>query len=418
MMVTRRTCLTALGALPVATGAPALFASEPALSARPVSLPDKTSFAPTQVTYFDSGSTHPIPLASRAAMDAYAARRGAPGSGSTSVNDERILASFARLINADADEVAFVQSTTAAEHMIVDALGLFHSNGHIVTDTLHFFGSFPLYEGLARQGAEVTWLRPREGRIRLDDMASAITERTRLVALSLVSTYNGFEHDLAEVCRLAHGKGALVYADIVHAAGCVPVDVKATGVDFAACSSYKWLMADFGLGFVFASRAAQARLQRKRFGYYGIASFASHAYPFDPPGETIADFTMQPNATGLFATGTYSHSTAVALDHSLQYINGMGVERINAHARTLTDRLKVELPRLGYAVVTPAESQAPIVTCVLENARSLAPRMDAAGVRITVSRNRFRITPSVFNDHGDIDRLLGALGSRVSRSLT
>ena len=409
MEMTRRNCLAVLGALP-ATGTLAAAAA-PAIAVEPrAALPDKASFAPTDLTYLDSGTTHPVPLKTRAAMDAYVAARAAPGIGGTSVESERILGNFARLINAEPDEVAFVQSTTTAEHMIVDALGLFHSNADVVTDTLHFFGSFPLYEGLARQGAQVTWLRPHDGRIRLEEMAAAITERTRLVALSLVSTYNGFEHDLREVCRLAHAKGALVYADIVHAAGCVPIDVKASGVDYAACASYKWLMGDFGLGFVFASRQAQQRLQRKRFGYYGVATFESHVYPFDPPGETVADFTMQPNATGHFATGTYSHATAAGLDQSLQYILGLGVDRINAHARTLTDRLKAELPRLGYQLVTPVESPAPIVTCLLENARSLAPRFEEAKVRITLSRNRFRITPSVFNDIDDIERLLRVLG--------
>lgn len=411
MDMTRRNCLAALGALP-ASGS--LAAAATAAAPPGASLPDKASFAPIAPTYLDSGTVHPVPLATRAAMDAYAAARAAPGAGSTSVESERILGNFARLINAEGDEVAFVQSTTTAEHMIVDALGLFHSKAHIVTDTLHFFGSFPLYEGLARQGAEVTWLRPREGRIRIEDMAAAIRDGTRLVALSLVSTYNGFEHDLREVCRLAHAKGALVYADIVHAAGCVPVDVKASGVDFAACASYKWLMGDFGLGFVFASRAAQQRLRRERFGYYGVASFQSHVYPGDPPGDNVADFTMPPNATGHFATGTYSHSTAVALDQSLQYILGLEVNRINAHARTLTERLKAELPRLGYQLVTPSESRAPIVTCVLENARSLAPRLETAKVRITLGRNRFRITPSVFNDMDDVERVLRALGRRAS----
>lgn len=408
MELTRRAILAEFFTFPLVAPV-AAAAAQGAAPLAATSLPDRTSFPETRIAYLDSGSTHPVSIGARAAVDAYYAARGAPGTGSTSVDDERILGNFARLINADRSEVAFVKSTTTAEHIIVDALDLFDSDAHIVTDTLHFFGSFPLYEGLAQRGANVTWVRPRDGRIRLEDMARAITPRTKLVALSLVSTYNGFQHDLAEVCRLAHRHGALVYADIVHAAGCVPLDVHASGVDFAACSSYKWLMADFGLGFVYAKRESQARLRRKRYGYYGIASFQSHAYPFDPPGERVADFTMQDDADGLFATGTYSHSTAIHLDHSLQYLLGLGVERINAHARTLTARLKEELPRLGFNVVTPADSPAPIVTCAMENARSLAPRLEAAGVRMTVARNRFRVTPSVFNDQDDIDRLLRAL---------
>jgi selenocysteine lyase/cysteine desulfurase len=73
--------------------------------------------------------------------------------------------------------------------------------------------------------------------------------------------------------------------------------------------------------------------------------------------------------------------------------------------------LKGELPRLGYQLVTPADARTPIVTCVLEGARDkLKGRLDAAGVKIMITKNRFRVTPSVFNDMGDVDRLLAALG--------
>lgn len=415
MEINRRACLAAIGSLSTAAPLAALAqapgpAERPRSEAFPAALPDRASFAEWPGTYFDSGTVHPISLGARTRIEQYLAARTAPGSGSSSPDSDRILGAFSRLINADPDEVAFVKSTTAAEHMIVDALGLFEGHPHIVTDTLHFFGSFPLYEGLADRGARVTWLRPRDGRIRLEDMERAITSDTRLVALSLVSTFNGFEHDLARICEMAHAKGALVYADIVHAAGCVPVDVRASGVDFAACSSYKWLMGDFGLGFVYARRESQARLKRKRFGYYGIASFESHVFPFDPPGERIADFTMKDDASGQFATGTFPHVTAVHLDHSLHHILELGVDRINAHSRRLTDRLKEELAGLGYQVATPRESRAPIVTCIMEDARSLAPRLQEAGIKISISRNRFRVTPSVFNDMDDVDHLLRAIG--------
>lgn len=407
MELTRRAWLGAAGALPLAARMGASQITEPVA---PGALPDRASFEAMPLAYLDSGTVHPVSRGARAALTDYYRARSVPGAGSTSVDSKRILASFAKLINADPADVAFVKSTTTAEHLIVNGLELFDSDAHIVTDTLHFFGSFPLYEGLSERGANVTWVRHRDGRIYIDDMARAITPRTRFVALSLVSTYNGFEHDLAAVCQLAHANDALVYADIVHAAGCLPVDVRATGVDFAACSSYKWLMADFGLGFVYARPEARERLRRIRYGYYGVASFQSHVYPFDPAGDEVVESSMQENATGYFATGTYSHATAIHLDHSLSYILGLGVDRINAHARVLVERLKEELPRLGYEVATPRESRAPIVTCVMENARALAPRLEAAQVRINLGRNRFRVTPSVFNTMEDIDRLLDALG--------
>ena len=61
---------------------------------------------------------------------------------------------------------------------------------------------------------------------------------------------NGFTHDVAWLASLAHAHGARLYVDAVQAAGCVPIDVRATGIDFLASASYKWLMGDFGLGFV------------------------------------------------------------------------------------------------------------------------------------------------------------------------
>lgn len=373
-------------------------------------LPDKAAFGPMAVTYLDSGSQHPLSIGARAAAEGYLAKRALEPGAQHSLAEAGVLASFARLINADPDEVAYVPSTTAGEHLVLRGLGLPARGARVVTDTLHFFGSFYLYGELAKQGVDVAWLRPVDGRIRLDDIEKAVRRGTRLVAVSSISTFNGFEHDLRTICEIAHARGALVYADIIHSAGCVPFDVKATGVDFAACASYKWLMGDFGLGFLYVRREHWDRFRRSQWGYYGLRDFNTHVYPFDPPGGAIADYAVSPNATGLVALGTHSHTCIAMLEHSLGYLHELGIGRIQQYVSRLTSILKQELPRLGYAVVTPPESPAPIVTCVLPDARAvLGPRLDAARVKLTVGRNRFRVTPTVFNDEADVGKLLDVL---------
>lgn len=415
MTITRREALRAVGSASLAPIA-AAAQTEPAANASratPRQLPDKSSFVPSGLTYLDSGSQHPISIGARAAVEAYLANRTLdPKSAGYSRGDDEVREKFARLINAsDKDEVAFVPSTMAGEQMVLRGLGLPYTGGHIVTDTLHFFGSLPIYEELGKQGVQVTWLREKDGRILLSDMKQAIRKDTKLVALSSVSTINGFEHDLRAVCDVAHANGALVYADIIHGAGCVPVDVKASGVDFAACATYKWLMGDFGLGFIYARKDVQNRLRRTEFGYYGVSAFETHIYPLEPLGPTIADYTFQSSAEGRFAHGTYAHAVVAQLGYSLDYISGIGVPVIRAHAQTLTNQLKRELPRLGYTLMTPPEATTPIVTCVLENARErIGRRLAAANIRITIARNRFRITPSVFNDETDIERVLSVIG--------
>jgi len=134
---------------------------------------------------------------------------------------------------------------------VVECLGLARLEGNVVTDALHFEGALVHLLELQKQGLDLRVVMPRGGRIEIKDLERVVDLKTKLVELSLVSMYNGFQHDLQAVCELAHANGAYVYADIIQAAGAVPIDVRAAGVDFAAAATYKWLMGDFGLAFLY-----------------------------------------------------------------------------------------------------------------------------------------------------------------------
>ena len=414
-------------ALGAAIAAP-LVAQATRAAATPPSLPDRISFAPTPIAYLDNASTHPISLGARAAMDAYVAGRTLDPAAAARkpVDRAATIAKFARLVNADPDELCWVQSTTMGEQAVLRALGFPHQGGRIVTDTLHFYAGFPMYQELAKQGVDVHWVQARDGRIAMEDMAKAITPGTKLVSLSLVSTYNGFQHDLKAVCDLAHAAGALVYADIIHAAGAVPVDLHGSGVDFAACATYKWLMGDFGLGFLYARRGVLDNLPLADFGYYGFAAPgappgiglsppATHIYPMDPPGpmnptDTPVSYSIRPGTLGHFGTGTYAQSVIAAIDHSLDYISALGVPAIQAHAQGLIAPLRDGLTARGYTIITPPGTQTPILTALHPQAKTrLTDPLAKAQVRISLHDHHFRIAPSVFNDSNDVDRLLAAL---------
>jgi len=419
MTLTRREALTLTAAAfagPAAcrsTGEAVAQTVESQPAAVPAALPDRASFSLGETVYLNAGSQHPFSKQARASVDAYLRHREthAPDDG-YELNSDAAIEKFARLVNADPEEITWVQSTTAGEQMIVRSLGLPERGAKVVTDTLHFFGSFPLYGELERQGCEVAWVEARDGRISVEDMDRAITPGTKLVSLSLVSTINGFEHDLKAVCDLAHSRGALVYADIIHAAGCVPVDLHASGVDFAACASYKWLMGDFGLGFLYVRKGAMEHLTRTNYGYYGISQFSTHMYPFDAPGEDLVEYEFADTASGWFALGTHSHTVIAQLNASLDYILDLGVETIQAHAQTLTARLKQGLRSQGFTLMTPEDARTPIVTALYEDAyKRLAPAMKERGIVTTLSRNRFRPTVSVFNTTDDIDAFLEAVGT-------
>ena len=416
MDLTRRELVAGMGGLLAARVHRAQDTREPEpAAARPLGgdLPVRGDFAiPAGRTWLNSAFIHPVPVAAATAVRSYLEtrtfrepRRRSGDSLATEVKGE-----FAALINATPTEISLVQSTSAAENLVVSGLGIPSGREAVVTDALHFDGSLVLYGELARRGVDVSIIRPRDWRIDLADIEHAVRRDTRLVAISLVSWYNGFQHDLKAVCDIAHAKGAHVYADIIQAAGNTPIDVKATGVDFCACSSFKWLMGDFGLGFLYVREELLDRVvQRTQVGYQQ-ADVTSHYLPSDPPADTPVTWTFHPDAGGYFEVGTYAQAVVNALSVSLPYLRRLGVEKIQAYRRPMLERLHDEMPRLGFTAITPRETPSALIAFTMPGAeRRFAGRLSAAKVSVSLSGDRMRISPSIFNDQRDIERLLDAL---------
>jgi selenocysteine lyase/cysteine desulfurase len=376
------------------------------------SLPARRDFAiPSGQTYLNSAFIHPIPVVAAQAVSRYIETR--TFSRERWSGDElagTVRAQFARLINAKPAEISLVESTSRGENLVVNGLGVPSNAGNVVTDALHFEGSLILYGELQKRGLDVRLVRPRDWRIDPAEMEKVVDRKTRLVAVSLVSWYNGFQHDLKRVCDLAHAHGAYVYADIVQAAGNTPVDVRASGVDCCACSSFKWLMGDFGLGFLYVREELLDRvIHRSEYGYQQ-ADTAMHYLPSDPPASAPVTWTMHADARAHFQVGTYGQGTLNALAKSLAYLERVGIERIHAHRQPLLRRLHDELPRLGFSSITPAGTTSAIVAFTAPDAEHrFAPRLKQANVSVTLSGERMRISPSFFNDIHDVERLLAAL---------
>jgi selenocysteine lyase/cysteine desulfurase len=367
-------------------------------------------------TYLNAAYTHPIPKVS---MDA--ARRAAEGRGRlpppAGGQSGAPKALFATLINAKPSEIAYVSSTSAGENLVVQALELERRfDGNVVTDGLHFEGALLHLLELQKQGLDVRIAKPtREGRIDFRDLERMVDRNTRLVEVSSASMYNGFQHDLKAVCDLAHANGARVYADIIHSAGAEPFDVKAIGVDFAACSTFKWLMGDFGIGFLYVREDLLDRIRRPVMGYYQAPNLEQVFPPHLPEGEYVpVTYAFEKSAAGTFESGTLTGGPAMnvaLLTASLTYIGSLGVANIQAHRQPLIRRLQQEVPRLGFTAVTPPESTGPIVTFARPNLTQtgIPRKLQAANVNVRVSTHWMRLSPSVYNDMRDIERFLEAL---------
>ena len=403
MKLSRRQLIAAVGLLPPLAGVAAARQSRGAL-------PDRSGF-PLDQLYLDAAFTHPFGRAAAAAAEAYAhSREAEPQSVSPRQNARNAAVErFARLINADPGDIAVVPSTTEGENLVAISLGVGPGAG-VVTDALHYDGSLALYGELHKRGVPLGVVRPRGTRIDLADVRAMLTRGTRLVAVSLVSSVTGFEYDLGELCALAHAHDALVYADIVQAAGAVPIDVKASGVDFAACGTYKWLMGDFGTAFLYVRPDRLERLTRLHVGWRQLRHYESHVLPYEPPGPPLGTYQLASGAAGLFEVGTPAWGALATVAGSLDYIASIGVDAIMRYRQPLLQALQTKLPPLGFTMLTPHGSRSPIVAFACQNAQQrFAARLRSEKIRISIYEHRIRVSPSVYNTIEDVDRLVHAL---------
>jgi selenocysteine lyase/cysteine desulfurase len=422
-MLSRRRLMKQAGVAALAAksllGEKPMFAQAAAsIPTAPTTLPVRDQFVTPQFEVcLNNARWHPLSRGARKTTEGYLDYKASgvvTQAGLTSPASIQVRESFAKLINATADEVAFVNSTSTAENLVVGALGLTRpaASGpqpNIVTDALHFEGSLYLYGELKKRGVDVRIVKPRGWAIDKADLERAVDKNTRLIAVSQVSWINGFTHDPKWLADLAHAHGAKLFLDVVQAAGCMPMDVKASGVDFVASASYKWLMGDFGLGFLYVRADVLPSLERTQWSFRQFSDMEYHTLPGDAPGPFPATFAQLQTAAGHFEVGTYANSVLATLSYSLPWIQQIGMANIQQHAHKLNAILRSELPRIGYPCVTPEDAGASIITFTVKDDKATAAKLKAKNVDVSRNPGRMRVSPSIYNNEADIQALIEAL---------
>jgi selenocysteine lyase/cysteine desulfurase len=350
----------------------------------PAGFPRKADFRFAEGwTYINGAYTHPMPIVAADAYRAYLDRRSiirAPAP----LHTGDALAAFAALIGAKPTEIGYIPNTSAGENLVVEALGIAKNTGNVVSDGLHFDGSLVHLLSLQKQGLDVRIVAPREGRIDMRDMERVVDKQTRLIEVSFVSMYNGFQHDLKAVADLAHAHGA--------------------------SASYKWLMGDFGLAFFYVREDLLGTvMHRSHWSYESAPDLDIHLSPTDPQSASLVTFTPGTDTNTYTQLGTIAIGTRVALEVSLPYIQSLGVDAIQQHRQPMLRRLQAEMPRLGFTPQTPTDSTSPIATFAHKDEAGINTKLAAARVNVRVAPYWMRIAPSVYNDMGDVERLLEAL---------
>ena len=334
----------------------------------------------------------------------------------------------ARLLDAAGDEIALVESTTHGLNVIASAIP-FEPDENVVICDLEFLQVAIPWLKLAERGGirEVRVAQNREGAVPVDAVAEHVDGRTRAVVISSVQWTNGFAvdlHGLADLCR-AHD--ALLVVDAIQQLGATRLSVEDVPADVVVAGGHKWLNAPFGCGLLYVRSSTLPKLRMPSWGYLGLdAPEGGWGRYFATPESTpVRIYDFPTTAKSLETNGTANYPGAVGLGASLELINTLGITAIEEHVLELTDRLHEELPRLGVRVVTRPEREArsgittfEVSDVPAENEAFLQALLDECiyvAMRYTSHVGGIRISTHLYNDHGDIDRLLHAIAGLLPR---
>ncbi len=362
--------------------------------------------------YFDHAAVAPIPDGARQAIERYARELSESGDVSwprwASVGRTEARLSAARLIGADADEIALIPNTTFGINVVAEGFP-WRPGDNVVVPSNEFPSNLLPWRNQTRKGVEVRVVAvPADGRVDADLLAPHIDARTRLVAVSWVGFASGFRIDIGQIADLVHQRGGLLCLDAIQGLGPFALDVRSDGVDFLAADGHKWLLGPEGAGLLYIAKEHLDLLQPVWIGWNSLA-----ANSFDPAANALKTDASR------YEGGTYAMAALLGFSASLRMllrgqanaIDGPVSAAVLENVASIAERLTlagcaVSLPperhRSGIVPVTWEGADAAVLT---QARKALLDQ----GIVTSVRGGRLRISTHAYNNDDDIDRLADAL---------
>jgi cysteine desulfurase/selenocysteine lyase len=329
---------------------------------------------------------------------------------------EAVRGTVARFIGAASPgEIVFTRNATEAINLVAQSFGraFFKPGDEVVISEMEHHANIVPWQLLAQQAGIVVKVAPitDRGELILDRLDALIGARTRLVAVTHTSNVLGTVTPAAEIVRLARAKGVPVLLDGSQAVVHGRVDVAALDVDFYVFTGHK-IYGPTGTGVLYGKAAHLAKMPPYQGGGDMIAhvSFAGTSFR-EPPHR--------------FEAGTPAIVEVIGLGAALDYVSGVGIERIAAWEHELLDYATARLSEIpGLAIVGTAPGKAAIVSFTLDCAHphDIGTILDEEGVAVRAGHHcaeplmdrlglpgTARASFGMYNTMAEVDALVAAL---------
>ena len=329
-----------------------------------------------------------------------------------------------RFIGAgDAKEIVFVRGTTEAINLVAQTFGRKNigAGDEIILTTMEHHANIVPWQILAEQSGAIIRVAPinDRGELVLEQFASLLSSRTKLVAVTQVANALGTINPVEQIIALAHSWGVPVLVDGAQSAPHMPINVQAMDADFFALSGHK-IFGPTGIGVL-----------------YGKAKLLEEMPPWHGGGNMIQDVTftrtVYQGIPAKFEAGTADIAGVVGLSAAVDYLSALGLSAIAAYEHELLDYATAALQTIpGLRMIGTAAAKASVLSFVIDGvaSESVAKHLDGNGIAVRSGHHcaqpavrRYGVESTVrpslafYNTRSEIDALRRAL-EQLPRSNT
>ena len=314
-----------------------------------------------------------------------------------------------RFINAaDWREIIFVRGATEGINLVAYTYGRRHvqAGDEIVISAMEHHSNIVPWQILCEEKQAILRIAPinQRGELLLDEFEKLLGPRTKLVSVVHVSNALGTINPVAEIARMAHRHGAPVFIDGAQAVAHMKVDVQALDCDFYALSGHK-MFGPTGIGVL-----------------YGKAALLNKMPPYQGGGDMISSVTFAKTTYNdlpyKFAAGTPNIAGTIGLGAAVDYINEIGLDRIQAYGTAQLERIP------GLRLIGTAREKASVLSFVLEGVHphDVGTILDREGVAVRTGHHcaqpvlewfgvpaTTRASLAFYNTRQDIDALVAGI---------
>jgi len=327
--------------------------------------------------------------------------------------------SIARLIGAEADEIAYVENATRGWDLAFYSLD-FKPGDRILTCVSEYSSNYISYLQVAKKtGAEIVVVPDdRHGQIDLAALERAIDRRTKLVSISHIPTQGGLVQPAEAVGKIVNDAGILYLLDACQSVGMMPIDVKKIGCDFLSATGRKYMRGPRGTGFLYARTRSTSKIEPIFLDNHAARWTGDNEYT------VIGDARRFENWERYFAG-------VIGLKVAADQANEIGMPAIWARLRELADGLRERLKSVpGVTLADLGVTKGAIVTFAVAGKEHVALKQQLRdqGINVSVStqlssrldlrgrglKDVMRASVHVYNTDEELDRFVAALRPLVA----